>query len=354
VLDACLVNGFSAQTVDSIVIASGIATVTRAAGHPFEPNMVTEISGATVTGGSINGQTEVLTNTSTSYTFDATGIPNQTATGTITHKAASLGWGKTFSGTNLAAYRSADVTGTRDFLRVDDTGTNNARTVGYENMTDVNTGTGPFPTSAQLSGGAFWIKSSSATARPWIVFGDSRFFIFAVANTGTSSYSTMAFGDFISYKSPDPFGCLLAAPTVDASDSVNSTTEREFSGVNVASNNSMWYPRAASGLGSSVVGRRGTFSYINSDRLSGADGFTFPNPADNGLYIGNMYLFDSAAPVALRGVAPGFYFCPQSVGNLIYAPRERVSGVTGFPGKTFLAVPNASGVYFVDVVGPWR
>jgi hypothetical protein len=48
-----------------------MVTVTRGAGHPFEPDVVTELSGATVSGGSINGQHKVTSATATSYTFPA-------------------------------------------------------------------------------------------------------------------------------------------------------------------------------------------------------------------------------------------------------------------------------------------
>src|SRR5574337_1914064 len=59
------------------------------------------------------------------------------------------GWAKPYSGTNLAAYRAA--TGNRFYFRVDDSGTVEARISGYETMSDVNTGTGQFPTTAQIS-----------------------------------------------------------------------------------------------------------------------------------------------------------------------------------------------------------
>src|SRR5574337_1555206 len=56
------------------------------------------------------------------------------------------GWVKPYSGTNLAAYRAA--TGNQFYFRVDDSGTVEARISGYETMSDVNTGTGQFPTTA--------------------------------------------------------------------------------------------------------------------------------------------------------------------------------------------------------------
>src|SRR5574337_1451421 len=214
VLDACLVNGFGAGTVDAVVISGGVATVTRSAGHSFEVGTVALISGATVSGGSINGRQRVLAVTSSTWTFDATGLADQSATGTITAKLAPAGWTKPFSGTNLAAYKG-DVTGTGCLLRVDDTGSTDGRVVGYESMADITSGTGPFPTALQLSGGGWWGKSSTAdsTARSWILIGDNRGFIFATACNASylGYYNTMAFGDIAPIKTPDPYACILAA-----------------------------------------------------------------------------------------------------------------------------------------------
>ena len=166
VLDACLVTGFNLKTADSLVVAGGIATLTISAGiGAFEVDAVALVAGATPSG--LNGEKRVLSVTTNTITFAATGISDQTATGTITAKLAPAGWEKVYSGTNLAAYRSSDVSGTRMYMRVDDTGTTNARVVGYESMTDVNTGVMPFPTSLQQSGGYYWPKASAAngTAR---------------------------------------------------------------------------------------------------------------------------------------------------------------------------------------------
>jgi hypothetical protein len=56
-------------------------------------------------------------------------------------------------------------------------------------MSDVNTGTGPFPTAAQVAGGGYWEKSGAAgsTARNWIVVGDERaFYWWCVPNAATT------------------------------------------------------------------------------------------------------------------------------------------------------------------------
>lgn len=360
-LDAVLVNGFGAATVDSLVVAGGVATVTRAAGHPFAVSEITQIAGATVTGGSVNGDKIVLSATATQYTFAAVGIPNQTATGTITHKVAPLGWENAYATAgNIAAYRSPDVTGTRLYLRVDDTGARTARVVGYETMSGLSTGTGPFPTAAQLSGGAWWPKSQAAdaAANAWVVVGDARGFFFASRHSTTNpSYSIMHFGDFASRKSPDAYGCSLAGMASDLSTFIpGSVPASEFAGVNnsVAAH---WAPRGVSGLGSAVaVARMAASPYMGSiSTLSGQAGsfMAYPNPADNGLYVAPMSLTETVPTICYRGDLPGAWFVPQSVGVSVFATRDIVTGVTGLAGRTLRAINNNSGPMFFDVTGPW-
>jgi hypothetical protein len=358
-LDACLINGFGSGTVDSIVVSSGVATVTRSAGHPFEQETVAEIAGATPAG--LNGQKKVLSFTTTTYTFDATGIPDGSATGTITHKVAALGWTKSFSGTNLAAYKSANPASTACYLRVDDTGTQSCRVVGYETMTDVNTGSGPFPTAAQQSGGAYWWKSDAASAatRSWVLFGDDRSFILYVQwNTSLAANSlTTFFGDIISKKSPDAYGCMLTGESVVPSASIR------LADVQYSNNSAQlaWMPRAYTGLGSAVVALKSATPSIgfNGSIASGSssNSNTYPNPADNGLYVGVMYVHESSG---LRGIIPGVYFCLSGVGISVFSQRERVTGVTGLSGKALRALNNtatggtSAGVAFFDATGPWR
>ena len=366
-LDACLVNGFGGGNVDSLAINSNVVTATRSAGHPYEVGSVCEIAGASVTGGgTVNGQFIVTGVTTTTWTYAVTGVSNQTATGSITHKAAALGWEKPFSGTNLAVYRSPNVAGTRCFLRVNDTGTVDARAIGFENMTDVNTGTGLFPTNVQLASGVFWTKSETANAitRPWIIVGDSRGFYLCIQTTSgnTNAYNTSYFGDINSVKSPDPYSCMLAG----------FSTTRSFSSSAGSSNGDMqlispaspvdasYLPRSSSGIGSAIQPRTSTLamSISNSSYFSGASNnsgvLLFPNIGDNGLYIAPIYCIDNSPQLAYRGVIPGLYFSAQAIGNSAFVSREAVSSVTGYVGRTFRAIGNSSGVAFVDITGPWR
>lgn len=355
VLNACLVDGWGSGTVDSLVISGGVATVTRAAGHPFEPDTIALISGATVSGGSVNGERRVLSTTTTTYTFDATGISNQTATGTITHKLAPAGWTKPYSGTNLAVYRNDSTEGNGAYLRVDDTGTTNARVVGYGSMSDVNTGTEPFPTNAQVSGGAYIAKANGATNRPWVIVADGRTVYVAVAYHSTNSgHSLGGFGDILSRKAADPYSSFLNAYTSDRSGAQPGNDSQDMSWVHHANSGGFYLRRGVAGLGQAVNGGR----YItpvtmpSGVRQSGGDtGVTYPNLADNGLLLAPYLAADSWS---LRGRFPGLYFCCNAVGTAVFATGNKIDGVDTLTGRRLMAIVGAYGPAFLDITGPWE
>lgn len=368
-LDACLVNGFGTGTVDSLVVANNVATVTRAAGHPMEVGAVALIAGATPS--SLNGEKKVLSFTTTTYTFDATGISNQTATGTITHKLAPLGWSKPFSGTNIGVYRSTNIQGTQDFLRVNDShsgdGSSNQHVGvrGYGNMTDVNTGTDIFPTTLQHAITSYrWGKDfdNGVTAREWVLFGDDRMFYFWHVHRGNPAtpsdraYSTTNFfGDFIAFKSPDPYACIINGDSAITEVEGGYPTALPYS---IFSTNAQmtFCPRSATGIGSAVSMVK-TIPYLmmtsSSGVFSGVSGAgAFPNTSDYGLNLYPSYIKDSS-PFNLRGRFPGVYFTDQSISG-VFTHREYVTGISGLPGKTLRVIYNNYSTYFVDTTGPWR
>jgi hypothetical protein len=356
VLDACLVDGWGMATVDSLVISGGIATITRAAGHPFEPDCVSEISGAVLTSGSINGQRKVLSTTSTSYTVDATGIADQTATGTIQHKVAPLGWTRPFAtAANVAVYRLDAADGTGMYLRVDDSGTRNARVTGYETMTDLSSGTGAF---APAGGGGFWAKSSSpdSTVRSWTLVGDDRTFVMRSLSIAGQNV-TQGFGDMISRKPVDPYRCALHASNFDAAS--NSNTEWDMCSVAGASSTTsdrLTIARGVSGLGSAVSGQRLTpigGAYAATSNYSGSSSYVsvmdYPNRADNALLIGLIPVRESGG---IRGSLRGVYYSQQNISGS-FSNHAVLTGVDILPGRRLRAMASFQGFYFVDVTGPW-
>ena len=131
VLKACMVDGFGAGAVPTLTVAAGIATASFAGAHPYRIGTIAQFGGATPAG--LNGQKRILSTTASAVTFDATGIADGAATGTITHKVAAAGWQELFAGsvTNVLCLKPTVVEATGCVLRIDDTGTTNARVRAY-------------------------------------------------------------------------------------------------------------------------------------------------------------------------------------------------------------------------------
>ena len=361
ILDACLVSGFGLQAA-TITVASGVATLTTPLAHGFELHQVVEVAGATPSG--LNGRQRVLSRTTPTITFDATGIADGAATGSITVKLAPAGWSKVYSGTNKAAYRSNNVSGSQTFLRVDDTAGRNARVVGYETMSDIDTGEGLFPTAAQLSGGGWWPKSNSATsaARAWTVVANDRtvYLHMGCGESAGVSGSVWGFGDFSSYKVGDGFAAMLVEAGSDVSASGGrheNSVENSQQSLNVLN---VRIARSFSGLSGAVAARQIAESYTHSDNNSGA-GFgwqtTFPNAADNGLVLSRKVIFELGSCV--RGVMPGAYLTPQNC-HASYSRNTIQDGSGDLAGRKLLAVKcgavagtSSQGVMFFDITGPW-
>ena len=373
-LDAVLVNGFDTKSLTGLTVAAGVATAAFSGTHSAVEDSVILVAG--VSGGptgyaGLNGEQKVTAAALGSVKF-ATTLPDGTYTGTMTIKMAPAGWEKVYSGTNLAAYRSLDLTSTRMFLRVDDTNAQFARVVGYEAMTDVNTGTNPFPTTAQMSGGGYWPKSvnSNSTAVDWQVFADAKMFYY-IPVAGRSTQATYltgvcrGFGDLVPLRGAgDPYLCCL---NYSATASVGSQLEN---GLETNSASQTAVARGLSGLGGSALhfsaaymGAPATTEYSGNTARFGS----FPGDVDGGLYLSKKVLCPTGQTYP-RAELPGALHMAQSLGfdtfkantaipgTRDFAGRRLVAAVTSASGATFSQVSSASnsGVMFFDKTGPWR
>ena len=360
VLDACLVNGWGTQTVDSVVIAGGVATVTRASGHPFEADMVAQIAGATVTGGSINGQRKILSTTATSYTFSAAGIPNQTAGGSITHQIASAGWSKPFSATDVAVYRSLDPTSTQFYLWVNDTTTLAALARGYESMVNINDDTSRFPRDGQVPGGFRWFKSNYEDSAPrrWLLIADGVRFYFMTDHWGPSGNNHSLygfFGDIAAAGSNDAYRCAINGFPSDDTSTPGSNSFSELDHAYSSGNAYLARPQFGIGQPVKVVGSYPTFMNGTSGDRSGSvstDHIQFPNSSDGGVYVAPFFVTNSS-DFCLRGRFPGLYAIPQRVGTSVFAHRQRITPVNGLPDRKLMVVNSFYGCFAFDVTGPW-
>jgi hypothetical protein len=356
VLDAFLVDGWGSQTASSVVIADGVATVTLPSAPAATVDSVILVAGATPSG--LNGEQKVTgVGPGNVLTFD-TEESDGSATGTITVKMAPCGWSKVYSGTNKAVYRSNDVQahGGGMYLRVDDSSTTTPRVVGYESMSDVDTGTGPFPTSTQLSGGGYWYKSGAgATVRGYALFGDSRTFYIAF-NPGYPTYNThvlRGFGDGISRRpTGDAYAVFLCA---------NNSSGNDVSGALDRGDGSYtWTPRPYIGLGTAEAGR--SLPFVGGSGMSGAENIlgSFPNPVDGSLILSKRY-WSTNTNQPPRFDFPGILSVPQSGLAAAFGSVSTVPGTGDLAGRTLMVVPSgnnpgaaATGGFVVDVTGPWR
>lgn len=348
VLDAGLVTGWGAVAVSSIAVTANVATITTSTNHNFAIGDNLLLSGANEA--AFNGEFFVKAVTgSTTFTVDCV-TALTAATGTMSVKIAPLGWEKVFAGTNLAVYRSADVTGTRLYLRVNDTTTTYATVAMYETMTDINTGTGK---SADL----YWAKSDAAnsTTRPWYLIGDSKRFYFLPAYfLNNPAALGCAFGDCNSYKAGDAFHTLLIGQTATAS----AYSVSSFGSVaNASKTAGQLLARAYTQLGGTVNFYKQGPLAADVAEMGYVTGLPAVNPGDNGIHLTPLLIIE-AGGANLRGAMPGLYAPLESVGSA-FASRDRSLILAG---KSYLAFQTLSqtssnvsfsGCCWFDAVGPW-
>lgn len=311
VLDACLVTGYGAVTAASLTVSSGVATLTVNAGHGFtnpgaaadvDVGVVVAVSGVTGALTALNANWRATVTSTTVLTWTCgTSIADGTAAGTIGVKRAPAGWSKAFSGTNLAAYKSADITATGCYLRVDDTPAQYPALNMYEAMTAISSGTGQAP----VSGSVYFARSSASgsTARAWRLYADSKaFYLFANAD-GSTWPSAMVFGDLVNYRSGDAYHCLLlghaAANTTGHLHLVDGTTTGAY------------LARAFHQV-SAAIGA-GRYSHRRCQYL-GAGGMPTPNPVDGCLALWPVEVWDETT--CARGRLPGL-LCPVHDASMI-------------------------------------
>ena len=359
VLDACLINGFGTVTLNSLVVSSNVATGTVSAGHGFSMvgsavGSVITIAGATPS--SLNGTWRIASVAdSTHFTFVTSGISDQTATGTITAVRTPLGFSKVYSGTNKAVYRADDVMSSRLYLRVADDGTGSAtyaRIRGYESMSDVDTGTGPFPTDAQVSGGLYWGKSSAAssTARAWRLFGDSQGFYLFVNQDGSGGWLGAAWVDVPSEKAGDAYRTLIVGGI--------STSVANMENLRLINSSFGHYcARKYDQTGTAIAVIK--LSHMLATSGMGFYGIPYPAPTGNQFYCAPVDVWEGtiySSATALRGPLPGIY-APLHQGSKL-TDGSFQTDVTGLDGRTlFVQILRYGGVNYaaiIDLTGPWR
>lgn len=363
-LRAFLLTGFGVTTALSVTVAGGIATASLNAGQTFEAGCIVFVEGATPA--QLNGEARVQTTTSNSITW-ATTAPDGPATGTITIKVAPVGgWEELFPGTpNKSVFRSTDPQSSGFCYRIDDSGTTQARVRGFEAMSDIDTGTGPFPTNAQINGGGYWSKTGTAnsTAARYALVADSRTVLVVISPYTTVSATSLianfrGFGDMLAL-APGGDAYAAAISCAGTADWVS------YGGFNsyISGVSAVYCPRPFGGIGTSQAAQGRTYAG-GATAISGADTSMgdFPSPIDGALRYSRRYITASSSSLVPRAEVPGVLHIPQSGVVAAISPGARIAGTGPLAGRTLLAfgVGQAAtdglptGINLLDITGPWR
>lgn len=258
------------------------------------------------------------------------------------------GWTKPYVGTNLAAFRQGGAN--QFYARINDAGpgaggAKEARILGYETMSDVDTGTGPFPTAAQMANGLFVRKSTTAdaTARAWKVFADDRT-VYGFVQTGDSAgvYLAFMFGDVYSVVTADAYRTLLISrATEDSATLTNDRLDLTTNSLQVLSGHYM--ARGHTGLGGAVnVGKISDYpKQDTANNFSGGVGF--PNAGDSAIWIAPVWLCDptTGGVKSIRGRLRGLYCWLHAIAGV--SDGDTFSGAGDFAGKSFEIIKQGGG-----------
>lgn len=380
-LTAILVDGYTTVSVTSITRSGATATVTTGSSHGLVTGQMATIAGAVET--DYNGRYIVTVSSSTVFTYTVANSPTTPATGTITSRRASAGWDLAYSGTNKAVYRSPNNASARHYLRVlDDAssggGAKEGVVRGYVSMSDVDTGTEPFPTVAQQATGLYAQKSITAnsTARTWWAFADDKTFYLAIAN-GTSTL-IYGFGHFQSFASGDAYNTLISFSKNSNSATATSQCSGIQAGQSAASNAThstavLYCPRSytqsgtsiiASSFGSGHSGSTGAAAAAHGGTTSsGSHGVAIPSSnADGAFYCASIHVMEMVASNAnvIRGKIPGIYAPMHPQGTISSGTVS--TGINGLNGKNVYHLDHNSmnvsssalaGQLLFDQTGPW-
>jgi len=344
------------------VVASDVATVTIDGGHDYEKHAVIRIAGATPA--ELNGDWRITAADATTFTFDATGIADGAATGTITAIRATPGfWEKAFSGTDKAAYRSThpDATGLLFRIIDDEATTTGIRIRGFESMTDVDTGTRPFPTEGQASTYR-WRKSSTTTAsvlpRPWTLVADESFVWFFIDfhQTTTTPAAMYHFGD-VAGRLDDAYRFVITGHTTATPVSPGtSTNQNDFGG---SSSTGCYFARNAAGAEANPS------LYVRHGRMGGAarpgDGAEFPDNLTGGYLFSPVMAGSDNTDLdsIMRGLVPGILQSWTDAASTLDTDLRRVLDPTAHYDRAVMvvavsAITNNQSHVGVDIFGPWR
>jgi hypothetical protein len=311
----------------------------------------------------------VLTGIANEYVAMITAI---LATGWTGHPAA--GWSIFDAAADRVALQMGGGPGL--FTRIKETGADSfGKTFGqrgYETMSDVNTGTGPHPTTAQMSGdgmGAYYMDLTSVP-RPWFAVADPRTAIIFTDMSDNKKWRGVYFGEIYSEVRPGPDdyrviqigggGLTVGGVLIPGLDLFNVQTPFNGRYGSLAIYNSTphhYMARRWDGTGGSVAaGKAGDIAKgagaINSG-MSNSSGTLDSNGTIPETWLSPIYIHDPSLP-SRRGRLRGIWHYLHNDSNV--ADGDTLVGSGIYEGKTFrmrVGTPFGS-IFAVEISDTWK
>jgi hypothetical protein len=271
---------------------------------------------------------------------------------------AAAGWSISYTATNRRAYKNGTgSTGLLWRIRDDAGGTGGAKEAlirGFESMSDVNTGSNPFPTSglSALTDNSFIIRKSAtadATTRPWIVCADAKTcLVFIQTGDIANTYLHAVFGDHYSLVAGDAWNALTQARYTE--NSAAALTVDQF-GVAPFSTGSFSQGLCLARPYTGVAGAVSAMQASTWSQTTIGAGVTFPaypNPADNSIYLSRVFFgVGSSTPLHVRGYFRGLWSWLHNGG---VNDGDTFNGAGDLAGKTFLIIKNSpnQGLFVIE------
>lgn len=267
----------------------------------------------------------------------------------------AAGWTKPFTGTNAAAFLQG--AGCGFYLDVNDNGpgaggAREARLRGYETMSAVATGTGLFPTAAQLAAGLFCRKSATAdgTTRSWVIAADDRTLYLFIDSGDSLGYTGFFFGDFYSVLAGDTHKCLIVGRTTENTSSNTAENASRLSTAVGAVTAGHYIARTYTGLGTAITASKTSDNAATGGvAFFGGGAIDFPNPPDGSFIAAPVYIHNPLGGAAnewrgqLRGLLNGIN--AQLPTDL--TDGDTVDSVTGRSYMILGRTPQSAASYYV-------
>ncbi|MBF0283148.1 MAG: hypothetical protein HQL51_01665 [Magnetococcales bacterium] len=273
---------------------------------------------------------------------------------------AGAGWTRPYTGTGKAVFKAG--AGTQACLWIDDNApgggaAREARARGYEAMTGLDAGSGPFPTTSQMAVPVILRKSAStdATIRPWIVLADDkRFYLFLDNGDSAGNLSGFFFGDLNSVKTGgDAYSGAIIGRTTENSATASHDVLPSLgtTGPNSSALGAHYVARSHDPTNPVAVnfGKFAELAYHSGSTMGAASNFTTtPNPPDGGIYFTPIMTCHGGAA---RGRMPGLW---APCHNRYFSHGVTITGSGETAGRSLLLINTLnSGQLALDLTGPW-